>query len=140
MARLHRTNASVGPPRGKRTSEPNAESLEHLREIEASWRTPVKTGGALGLEGQRDAESRNDDVDGTGAMLGQDVVDDIAEALGVPRARDAEIRTSAEILKGGSVSPHRVTGTQVPQRGCLASGSQGVPGAHGVAKAAESMN
>lgn len=99
MARLHRTNTSVGSPRGRRTSEPKAESLEHLREIEASWRTPVKTGGALDLEWQRDAESREDDVDGTGAMPEQDVVDEIGEALGVPQARDAEIRISAEILK-----------------------------------------
>ena len=99
MARLHRTNTSAGPPGGKRTTEPKAESLEHLREIETSWRTPVKTGGALHLEWQRDAESPKDDVDGTGAMPEQDVLDEIGEALGVPQARDAEIRTAAEILK-----------------------------------------
>lgn len=99
MARLHHTNTSVGSPRGRRASEPKAESLEHLREIEASWRTPVIAGSGPDLEWQRDVESRNDDVDGTGAMPEQDVVDEIGEALGVPRARDAEIRTSAEILK-----------------------------------------
>ena len=86
MARLHRTNTSAGPPGGKRTTEPKAESLEHLREIEANWRTPVKTGGALHLEWQRDAESPKDD----GAMPEQDVLDEIGEALGVPLARDAE--------------------------------------------------
>ena len=32
-------------------------------------------------------------------MPEQDVLDEIGEALGVPQARDAEIRTSAEILK-----------------------------------------
>jgi hypothetical protein len=37
---------------------------------------------------------------GTVATPDQNVVDDIGEALGVPRAPDEELRTSQEILDG----------------------------------------
>lgn len=99
MARSRRPNAAAGPPRGGRTTEPKVESLEQLREIEASWRArSARTGGDLELQWPREAELR-EDIDGTGIMPEQDLVDEIGEALGVPQARNAEIRTSAEILK-----------------------------------------
>jgi len=37
---------------------------------------------------------------GTVATPDQDVVDDLGDALGVPRAPDEEFRTSTEILEG----------------------------------------
>jgi hypothetical protein len=76
------------------------ESLEQLREIEARWRArSVRAGGDLESQGQREWEFREDDVDESATLPAQDAVDEIAEALGVPQARDAEIRISAEILK-----------------------------------------
>jgi hypothetical protein len=70
-----------------------------LREIEARRARSVRAGGDLELEWQCGVELREDDGDWTGAMPGQDFVDEIGEAFGIPQARDAEIRNSAEILK-----------------------------------------
>jgi hypothetical protein len=39
-------------------------------------------------------------VGGSTATPDQDIVDELGEALGVPQAPDAEVRTSAEILAG----------------------------------------
>ncbi len=49
----------------------------------------------------RRADSAGEEAPGgTVATPDQSVVDDIGDALGVPRAPDEEFRTSAEILEG----------------------------------------
>ncbi len=81
-------------------SGPQVESLERLRELEANAGTgPALTGGDLDADWQRAASSGEEAVGGSVAMPDQNVVDEIGEALGVPQAPDAEVRTSEEILR-----------------------------------------
>jgi hypothetical protein len=76
------------------------ESVESLRELEASPGTgPILTGGDVDADWQRAASSGEEAVGGSVATPDQDVVDEIGEALGVPQAPDAELRTSEEILR-----------------------------------------
>jgi hypothetical protein len=82
------------------TPEPRVESLEPLRELEAKARTGlILTGGDVDADWQRAASSGEEAVGGSVATPDQDVVDEIGEALGVPQASDAEVRTSEEILR-----------------------------------------
>jgi Family of unknown function (DUF6335) len=81
-------------------SEPQVESLERLRELEVNGRPgPILTGGDLDADWQRADSSGEEAVGGSVATPDQDVVDEIGEALGVPQAPDAELRTSEEILR-----------------------------------------
>jgi hypothetical protein len=81
-------------------SEPRVESLESLRELEAQpGMGPALTGGDVDADWQRAASSGEEAVGGSVATPDQDVVDEIGEALGVPQAPDAEVRTSGEILR-----------------------------------------
>ena len=58
------------------------------------------TGGDVDADWQRAADVGEEAVGGSVATPDQDRVDAIGEALGVPRAPDDEVRTSAEILEG----------------------------------------
>jgi hypothetical protein len=81
-------------------SEPQVESLERLRELEANAGTrPILTGGDPDVDWQRAASFGEEAVGESVATPDQDVVDEFGEALGVPQARDAEVRTSEEILR-----------------------------------------
>jgi hypothetical protein len=73
------------------------ESLERLRDLEGAG--PVLTGGDVDADWQRAASSGEEAVGGSVATPDQDVVDEIGEALGVPQAPTAEVRTSEEILR-----------------------------------------
>jgi hypothetical protein len=74
--------------------------VERLRDLEASpGAGPVLTGGDVDADWQRAASSGEEAVGGSVATPDQDVVDEIGEALGVPQAPDAELRTSDEILR-----------------------------------------
>lgn len=77
-----RTLQDRGTSRTRSATRPDVESVERLRELEANpGPEPILT------ESDTDAD------------WGQDVVDDIGRALGVPQAEEAQVRTSAEILR-----------------------------------------
>jgi len=80
-------------------SQPESQSVELLREIEANPGTgPALTGGDLDADWQRAASSGEEAVGGSVSTPDQDVVDEIGEALGVGQPSDAEVRSSEEIL------------------------------------------
>ena len=58
------------------------------------------TGGDVDADWGRAADIGEEAVGGSVATPDQDRVDDLGNALGVPRAPDEEIRTSSEILEG----------------------------------------
>ena len=62
--------------------------------------SPKLTAGDLDADWQRAAMVGEEAPGGTVATPDQDVVDEIGDALGVPRAPDEEFRPSAEILEG----------------------------------------
>jgi hypothetical protein len=74
------------------------EAEEELREHTES--SPKLTAGDLDADWQRAAAVGEEAPGGTVATPDQDVVDDIGDALGVPRAPDEEFRPSSEILEG----------------------------------------
>lgn len=62
--------------------------------------SPALAGGDLDADWGRAASVGEEAPGGTVATPDRDVVDDLGEALGVPRAPDEEFRTSTEILEG----------------------------------------
>jgi hypothetical protein len=56
------------------------------------------SGGDVDADAQNAWSAGDEAVGGSTATPDQDVVDELGEALGVPQAPDAEVRTSAEIL------------------------------------------
>jgi hypothetical protein len=58
------------------------------------------TGGDVDADWRRAADVGEEAVGGSVATPDQDRVDDLGNALGVPRAPDEEVRTSTEILEG----------------------------------------
>jgi hypothetical protein len=81
-------------------SEASVRSVESLRDVAGHAETgPILSGGDVDADWQRAASSGEEAVGGSVATPDQDVVDEIGEALGVPQASDAEVRTSEEILR-----------------------------------------
>lgn len=62
--------------------------------------SPSLSGGDVDADWQRAASVGEEAPGGTVATPDQDVVDDLGDALGVPRAPDEEFRPSSEILEG----------------------------------------
>jgi hypothetical protein len=62
--------------------------------------SPRLTGGDVDADWRRADSVGEEAPGGTVATPDQNVVDDLGDALGVPRAPDEEFRTSAEILEG----------------------------------------
>jgi hypothetical protein len=58
------------------------------------------TGGDVDADWARAADVGEEAVGGTVATPDQDQVDQLGNALGVPRAPDEEVRTSSEVLEG----------------------------------------
>lgn len=86
-------------PRPVPMLEDYGESEELLRELATgSEASAVLCGGDVDADWQRAAASGEEAVGGTAATPDQDVVDEIGHALGVERAADAAVITSAEIL------------------------------------------
>jgi Family of unknown function (DUF6335) len=90
-----------GPPpreatylRGDREREAEREAAEHTST------SPKLSGGDVDADWQRGEADGEETVGGTVATPDQSVVDELGEALGVPRAPDEEVRTSEEILEG----------------------------------------
>ncbi len=61
---------------------------------------PELSGGDLDADWRRADSVGEEAVGGSVATPDQSAVDDLGEALGVPRAPDDEVRTSLEILEG----------------------------------------
>jgi hypothetical protein len=61
--------------------------------------TGALTGGDVDADWRRAEQVGEEAVGGSVSTPDQDVVDELGEALGVPRAPDEEVRTSQEILE-----------------------------------------
>ena len=61
--------------------------------------SPVLTGGDVDADWQGATSTGEEAVGGSVATPDQDVVDEIGRALGVEQRVDAEVRTSAELLR-----------------------------------------
>lgn len=71
-------------------------ATEIVEHIETS---PRLTGGDVDADWHGAYANGDEAVGGSTATPDQDVVDELGEALGVPQALDAEVLTSADILK-----------------------------------------
>lgn len=89
-----------GPPARETThlrSDREREAEERIREHTAS--SPELTGGDPDADWERADSVGEEAVGGTVSTPDQSVVDDLGEALGVPRSPDDEVRPSSEILE-----------------------------------------
>jgi len=90
-----------GPPPREATYLHGDRELEAEREAAQHTSTsPKLSGGDVDADRQRAESDGEETVGGTVATPDQSVVDELGEALGVPRAPDEEVRTSEEILEG----------------------------------------
>jgi hypothetical protein len=90
-----------GPPPREATDLHGDRELEAEREAAQHTSTsPKLSGGDVDADWQRAEADGEETVGGTVATPDQSVVDELGEALGVPRAPDEEVRTSEEILEG----------------------------------------
>ena len=96
-ARRARRRASS---RARRADESEAgQIVEMVAEVSAYHETsPRLSGGDVDADWQNAAAAGDEAVGGSTATPDQDIVAELGEALGVPQAPDAEVRTSAEIL------------------------------------------
>jgi Family of unknown function (DUF6335) len=88
-----------GPPAAETIllhSDAEREAQEELRRYTQS--SPRLTGGDVDADWRRADSVGEEAPGGTVATPDQDVVDELGDALGVPRGPDEEFRTSAEIL------------------------------------------
>ena len=87
-----------GPPALETIELPPQESaLEAERSLYTST-GPELSAGDVDADWQRAADVGEEAVGGTVATPDQDMVDEITDAVGVPRALDEEFRASSEIL------------------------------------------
>jgi len=90
-----------GPPPGEAVSGPtDAERRLGAERAQHTDSSPEMTGGDVDADWQQADSIGEEGVGGSVATPDQDVVDELGEALGVPRAPDDEVRTSREILEG----------------------------------------
>lgn len=97
--RMHRGARRVAP---RRVPEPDrgGHVAVLLAEVASHTETsPRLTGGDPDADWQRAYSSGDEAVGGSVATPDQDVVDELGRALGVEQESDAEVRTSAEILR-----------------------------------------
>jgi hypothetical protein len=90
-----------GPPPREATiirTDRQRQAEEELAEHTST--SPQLSGGDVDADWQRADSVGEEGVGGSVATPDQDNVDEIGEALGVPRAPDDEVRTSDEILEG----------------------------------------
>jgi hypothetical protein len=90
-----------GPPPREATlmrTDREREAAEELAEYTSTG--PELSGGDLDADWRRAASVGEEAVGGSVATPDQDIVDELGDALGVPRAPDEEVRTSEEILEG----------------------------------------
>jgi hypothetical protein len=89
-----------GPPPREATILRSDRERAAMRRRERTHTGPELTGGDVDADWERADSVGEEAVGGTVAVPDQSVVDELGDALGVPRAPDAEFRTSAEILDG----------------------------------------
>lgn len=88
------------PKEGHRIADRSAK--RGVPEVRAEVALPKRaklTGGDIDADWQRADDIGEEAVGGSVPTPDQDRVDDLGRALGVPRAPDEEVRTSAEILE-----------------------------------------
>jgi uncharacterized protein DUF6335 len=90
--------ALQGPPALETTGVPGREHPLDDELAKYTATSPELSGGDLDADWQRAADGGEEAVGGTVATPDQDVVDEITDAVGVPRAPDDEFRPSSEIL------------------------------------------
>jgi uncharacterized protein DUF6335 len=91
----------AGPPPREATymrSDREREVEAHAAQFHST--SPKLTGGDPDADWERAESDGEETVGGTVATPDQSVVDEIGEALGVPRGPDEPVRTSDEILEG----------------------------------------
>jgi hypothetical protein len=81
------------------TPRADRERMAEERLAKLSPATPELTGGDVDADWMRADSVGEEAVGGTVPTPDQDVVDELGEALGVPRAPDEPVRTSQEILE-----------------------------------------
>jgi uncharacterized protein DUF6335 len=79
-------------------SDVERQRAEHEKEYHDAT-SPALSGGDPDADWERADHVGEEAVGGTVATPDQSVVDDLGDALGVPRAPDEEVRTSQEILE-----------------------------------------
>ena len=87
-----------GPPPREALLEVSDLERERVRPPDRAS-TPELTGGDIDADWLRAASSGEEAVGGSVVTPDQDVVDQLGDALGVPRGPDEEFRSSAEILE-----------------------------------------
>jgi hypothetical protein len=87
-----------GPPPRETLVEPSDLEREQVRPRDRAS-TPKLTGGDVDADWIRAATAGDEAVGGSEPTPDQDVVDDLGDALGVPRGPDEEFRPSLEILE-----------------------------------------
>jgi Family of unknown function (DUF6335) len=87
------------PPREATYIRSDAERAVEEEAANYHETSPELTGGDVDADWKRAASDGEEAVGGSVATPDQDVVDGLGDALGVPRAPDDEVRTSAEILE-----------------------------------------
>lgn len=86
--------------RRRSIAAPDAEILGFVQDLEEHHEaTPRLTGGDVDADWARAEGDGEETVGGSVATPDQDIVDEIARALGVEQDADAEIRTTDEILR-----------------------------------------
>ena len=89
-----------GPPPREATVLHSDRDLQVAREMaDYPASGPQLSGGDIDADWRRADSSGEEAVGGSVATPDQDVVDEMGDALGVPRAPDEEVRTSLEILE-----------------------------------------
>jgi hypothetical protein len=93
-------DALLGPPPREATIVHTDREREAEEELAAHTSTsPALSGGDRDADWQRADAVGEEAVGGSVATPDQDNVDELGDALGVPRAPDDEVRTSDEILE-----------------------------------------
>lgn len=97
-----------GPPPGEarmELSEAERRAIEQAEGTRAA--NPRLTGGDVDADWQRAHLTGEEAVGGSVVTPDQDVVDQLGDALGVPRGLNEEVRSSAEILEERDERRHR---------------------------------
>jgi Family of unknown function (DUF6335) len=90
-----------GPPPREATIMRTDAEREVEKELQQHTATsPKLSGGDVDADWQRAGSIGEEAVGGSVATPDQNIVDQLGEALGVPRAPDEKFRTSQEILEG----------------------------------------
>src|SRR4030095_4462727 len=103
--------ALQGPPARETVvfrSDRERDAQKELRDD--TYSSPRLAGGDVDADWRRADSVGEEAPGGTVATPDQNVVDDLGDALGVPRALDEEFRPSAEILEGRDRDPWQKEG------------------------------